>query len=406
MRRDGDRLRVTAQLVRAEDGFRLWGEDYDRTVEQTFEVQVDIAEKIAAALNVVLDDDLRAQMQRSGLRSPEAFVAWQKALEAFEAAHASAEIAEGLIPVNRSLEEVLAIAPNFSDAYLLHADRFAHLLIDEPFGKPHTVEERAALIARMEQDMENAIATAPDEASRLAATYDLLVTSGKWSNLGAVMDQIVELEPCVLPQWYDVPNFAFGRAHDMLVLSRKQSVCNPLGFHGWFSTVWALVWLGRTDEAIDIGREAMAQNQHELIAVSLISAYLAAGRVDDAARVVDTNIHVPNRKRNMGANLDFARGRTPVGDGDVDRLLADGDLDADAAIVILARAGRREDANRIAAQVDGWSSGHMILLLAVNACRCGAAWDIDVTPNFARRLEEGGMPWPPSSPIDWPLKVE
>ena len=37
-------------------------------------------------------------------------------------------------------------------------------------------------------------------------------------------------------------------------------------------------------------------------------------------------------------------------------------------------------------------------------CMCGAPWDIEVTPNFKKRIEDAGFDWPPASPIEWPLK--
>ena len=55
VRRSGERLRVTAQLIRAEDGFHLWSENFDSTSADTISVQENVAEKIATALDVVLD---------------------------------------------------------------------------------------------------------------------------------------------------------------------------------------------------------------------------------------------------------------------------------------------------------------------------------------------------------------
>jgi hypothetical protein len=37
-------------------------------------------------------------------------------------------------------------------------------------------------------------------------------------------------------------------------------------------------------------------------------------------------------------------------------------------------------------------------------CNCGAPFDLEATPNFARLIDEANLPWPPQSPIDWPLK--
>ena len=80
VRRSGDRLRVTAQLIRSEDGFHLWSENYDSTSADSLQVQEDIAEKIADAMNVVMDDTRREAMRKSGLRNAEAFVNYQKAV--------------------------------------------------------------------------------------------------------------------------------------------------------------------------------------------------------------------------------------------------------------------------------------------------------------------------------------
>ena len=74
VRRSGDRLRVTAQLIRAKDGFHLWSENYDETTTDTIAVQEDIAEKIAGALDVILDDEDRKSMHQAGIRDVEAFI--------------------------------------------------------------------------------------------------------------------------------------------------------------------------------------------------------------------------------------------------------------------------------------------------------------------------------------------
>jgi adenylate cyclase len=87
VRRDGEQLRITAQLIRAADGFHLWSENYNHDTKDTFAVQSDIAEKIATALDVVLDEEQLEKMHAIGLRDPEAYVAYQKGIELFEIAH-------------------------------------------------------------------------------------------------------------------------------------------------------------------------------------------------------------------------------------------------------------------------------------------------------------------------------
>ena len=72
VRRDGDRLRVTAQLIRANDGFHLWSKNYDRETADTFGVQTDIAEEISSALGIVLDDTQVALMHDASIQDPDA----------------------------------------------------------------------------------------------------------------------------------------------------------------------------------------------------------------------------------------------------------------------------------------------------------------------------------------------
>ena len=51
VQRAGDRVRITAQLIRADDGFHVWSENYDRTLDNIFDIQDEIAEKVGGALS-------------------------------------------------------------------------------------------------------------------------------------------------------------------------------------------------------------------------------------------------------------------------------------------------------------------------------------------------------------------
>ena len=69
-----------------------------------------------------------------------------------------------------------------------------------------------------------------------------------------------------------------------------------------------------------------------------------------------------------------------------------------------AWVGDRENANRRAAQIDAHPFGSQSLLLLVYWCACGAPFDLEVTPNYAAKVAATGMPWPPASPVAFPLK--
>ncbi len=71
---------------------------------------------------------------------------------------------------------------------------------------------------------------------------------------------------------------------------------------------------------------------------------------------------------------------------------------------VSAMLGDREAANRIAATVDARVGGSLVLMLAVGNCFCGLLFDMEVAPNFAARIAESGVPWPPPTLIDYPAK--
>jgi TolB-like protein len=70
VRRDGEQVRITAQLVRAANGFHVWSDSYDRSSQDSFGVQAEIAEKVAAALDVVLDEEQLQRMRSVDLSNP------------------------------------------------------------------------------------------------------------------------------------------------------------------------------------------------------------------------------------------------------------------------------------------------------------------------------------------------
>ena len=72
-RRAGDRVRITAQLVQVEDQTHIWAETYDRKLEDVFDIQTDVAERIARSLAVELLPEAQALIARSSTRSSEAY---------------------------------------------------------------------------------------------------------------------------------------------------------------------------------------------------------------------------------------------------------------------------------------------------------------------------------------------
>ncbi len=144
VRRAGDRVRITVQLIRAADGFHLWSQTYDRTLENVFAVQEDIARNITEVLDVVLDEQELARMRAAGIGDVEAFIAYQKGQEAFTAAHSDIEhISDALATANQYYDQVLEVAPGLTGVHLRRADLGGHVLFELVAGfRPETYPGR------------------------------------------------------------------------------------------------------------------------------------------------------------------------------------------------------------------------------------------------------------------------
>jgi len=244
--RAGEQLRITAQLIRAEDGFHLWSETYDGRTQDTFDVQSDIAEKVATALNVVLDDDQRARMRQVGIRNVAAYTAYQKGLESHAKAHGVRIDIPFLREGNRHHEDAIALAPDFSDAYLNHADLFVHILMAQARGQLDgniTEADIQGAPAAMKHDYDRAIKHAKNSGQRLVAEHDRALLLGNWAGLASLSERALTAPGCELAIWAYLGESAFGQAELVRDAYRRRSACDPLFVHPRTHLADARLWL-------------------------------------------------------------------------------------------------------------------------------------------------------------------
>ena len=112
VQRAGDRVRITAQLIRAEDGFHVWSENYDRTLDDIFAIQDEIAEKVGGALTAsLLGTPDHTIIDSINTTSPDAFDLYLQALNERDTfSYGGLTAAEGL------LKGALTIDSEFLDA--------------------------------------------------------------------------------------------------------------------------------------------------------------------------------------------------------------------------------------------------------------------------------------------------
>ena len=105
------RIRVTAQLIRAADGFHLWSDTYDRDPADMIEIQEDLARSIAVAMQTTMDPQALSDMARVGTRSVEAYQAYIRGVAA------PLGSAEDIKESYEHFERARALDPGFAAAH-------------------------------------------------------------------------------------------------------------------------------------------------------------------------------------------------------------------------------------------------------------------------------------------------
>jgi len=120
VRKAGQQIRVTAQLIDIQTGFQIWAERYDRLLEDIFDVQIDVSQKIAEALKVSLSDSEKeslAQKPTDDLRAYDFYMRGRDLLTTGGKTNNEAAI--------KMFEHALAIDENYSLAYVALAEAYS-----------------------------------------------------------------------------------------------------------------------------------------------------------------------------------------------------------------------------------------------------------------------------------------
>jgi TolB-like protein len=118
IRSGANRIRVTAQLIRASDGFHLWSQNYDRDVDDMIGIQEDLAINIANALETSMDPQALAEMARAGTTSVDAYREYLRGVEGVLDSYSVSHGAELQRAAYEHFERARSIDPGFADAHL------------------------------------------------------------------------------------------------------------------------------------------------------------------------------------------------------------------------------------------------------------------------------------------------
>jgi TolB-like protein len=234
VRRGGNHVRITAQLIQLKDSTQVWAETYERDLSDVLSVQAEIAEAIARAINLALNLSERSRLsdlQREKANvQPAAYDAYLKARFSLHQMTPSA-IGKSIEDFERSIQA----DPNYAPAHAGLASAYALLAI-APFDflPPHEAMPKAEKAARKALELDSSFAEAHTALALVNHHYHW-----KWKEAEAGYLQAIELNP------------------------------DHGDTHLWYS--WMLLALGRSDAAFDEIEQTMSIVQetdpHRLVTV-------------------------------------------------------------------------------------------------------------------------------------------
>ncbi len=242
VRRGGDRLRITAQLVDATTGHHLWAERYDRVVQDVFKLQDEITREVTSALQVELTEGEQARLWASGTQNLEA---WEIVIKIPELLYSHRR--GNVLIARRLAEQALQLDKNYAAAWtmlgLAHWEETFNGWSENPDASLNLAIDAAAHSQSIDDSNPN--------------TYALLT----WIHLSLrKYDQAFDLgqkamvlgpnDSFVTGVASDVALFC-NRPHDMIVLLNKAMRLCPI-YPAWYpsSLAWAYLLMDRREDAI------------------------------------------------------------------------------------------------------------------------------------------------------------
>jgi non-specific serine/threonine protein kinase len=286
IRRAGNRLRITAQLVETRTRHSAWAERYDREMQDVFEVQDEIARSIAQALRVTLSP----QEERTIARKP------TESLQAYDyfLRGRSYTRRENLDFALQMFEQAIKIDPNFA---------LAHAGVGNVCGMMFEFrEQHQKWIERGQSACERALSLDPQSAEVLAAQARLFYAKKEWDQAARYARMAIERKPDCEGAYNILGRalFSSDRNEEAVTLIDRAIEANGDDYNVYIPYANALRRMGRagteTYQALRMRMMGVLEKQLEMVPedvrarILLANLYAEFNRGDDAIRQVETAV--------------------------------------------------------------------------------------------------------------------
>jgi TolB-like protein/DNA-binding winged helix-turn-helix (wHTH) protein/tetratricopeptide (TPR) repeat protein len=311
--RQGNRIRVHAQLIRASTDEHLWADEYDGELGDVLTLESEVAQSIARRVEVKVTGEERARLIAARHVSPEVYESYLKAENEFSKSSSQAELEQSIA----YFEETIGKDPNFAPAYVGLAkayERLGSVLGGAPPKETHP---------KMMSAVRKAIELDPDLAEPHVLLAEVYQKQWQWSDAEAEFKRALELNSNDAGAHVGYAKWLLcqGRTDEALAWVQRARELDPLGGAGitpvggvaitngfilfyarrydeairelrnddpdhWYLGL-ALIANGQPDEAIPVLEKALGPDRNPAVMGVLVRAYAHAGRRKEALRLLD-----------------------------------------------------------------------------------------------------------------------
>lgn len=254
VRQSGKRIRITAQLISAKDGYHLWSETFDRELDDIFEVQDEIASAVVKALKIKLLGEASSARRASGTANPEAFNAYLQGMHYLNRGSDK----DALLAAVEAYRKAIDIDPDYADAHAGLAKALENLATNN-FADLEQVVDKAEQAARKSIKLAPTLADGHVVLSIIAGNYRLDQAASMRE-----IDKAMSLGPgnVEVLTGYAQMHVIAGDAEGALNAAHTARELDPVSTAAAQVLGHVLYFSKRYDEAIEAYRHALSLNPH------------------------------------------------------------------------------------------------------------------------------------------------
>jgi len=281
VRRAGNTVRITAQLINTVTGFHLWSETYDRQLSDIFKVQTEVATAVAQQLEIKLAGN-STQFAVGRTRNPDAFDAYLRAQRLYEEGPVSSA---GWRAVLAALDQTIALDPNYADAYTRRAGALLNLSYISSPDEVKALREQAAAAA------ERAVVLAPESGEahavlgRVRFDFSLDFAGG-----GAEFERALALAPgsAVVQRNAAVNTAMLGHFEPALKAAQRAVDLDPQNWQSYHQQGITFYIARQYGEAVAAFQHALVLNPgNPTVNGYLAGSYFALGQLEQARQLCE-----------------------------------------------------------------------------------------------------------------------